>query len=215
MKGLQLMFGTVSQIDEQNVRVRVRLPTCDNLRTAWLPVLQRNTQNNKDYGLPDVGEQVSLLLDADGDDGVVLGAVYSEVDRPAVANRDKRRVDFADGTVVEYDRKNHAMAIGGEIQTLTLTTQATVLIQTQTARVIARDILTLDSPEAIATGNFTVQKRLTYQGGLSGRGGANIDGSVGIKGGIQTTEDIKTAHTSVDDHAHSNGHDGRPTGKPL
>lgn len=213
MKGLQLMFGTVSQIDEQNVRVRVRLPTCDNLRTAWLPVLQRNTQNNKDYGLPDVGEQVSLLLDADGDDGVVLGAVYSEVDRPTVANRDKRRVDFADGTVVEYDRKNHAMAIGGEIRSLTLTTQATVLIQTQNATVKASHTLLLDAPDTVTTGNLTVQKRLTYQGGMSGSGGSGA--AAIIEGTLQASGDIQAGRVSLQHHQHSNGHDGKPTGKPL
>lgn len=213
MKGLQLMFGTVSQIDEHNVRVRVRLPTCDNLRTAWLPVLQRNTQNNKDYGLPDVGEQVSLLLDADGDDGVVLGAVYSEVDRPAVANRDKRRVDFADGTVVEYDRKNHAMAIGGEIKTLTLTTQATVLIQTQNATVKASHTLLLDAPDTVTTGNLTVQKQLTYQGGMSGSGGSGV--AAIIDGTLQASGDIQAGRVSLQNHQHSNGHDGQPIGKPL
>ncbi|BGI52624.1 MAG: phage baseplate assembly protein V [Candidatus Hamiltonella defensa (Ceratovacuna japonica)] len=213
MKGLQLMFGTISQIDAQNVRVRVRLPTCDNLRTAWLPVLQRNTQNNKDYGLPDVGEQVSLLLDADGDDGVVLGAVYSEIDRPTVASRDKRRVYFADGTVVEYDRKNHVMTIGGNIQTLTLTTQATVLIQTQNATVKASHTLLLDAPDTVTTGNLTVQKQLTYQGGMSGSGGSGA--AAIIDGALQASGDIQAGRVSLQHHQHSNGHDGKPTGKPL
>ncbi|WP_406705419.1 phage baseplate assembly protein V [Sodalis sp.] len=209
MSGIKFTTGTVSAVDEKTVRVRVRLPELDNLRTAWLEVLQRNTQNNKDYWLPDIGEQVKLLLDPYGDDGVVLGAVYSQVDRPAIASRDKRRVDFADGTFVEYDRKTHAMAIGGTLQTLTLTTQANVIIQTQNATVKASQQLILDSPDTLSTGNLTVQKRLTYQGGLSGDGGANINGDIKASG------DIQAGKVSLENHQHSNGHEGRPTGKPI
>ncbi|EEC0252062.1 phage baseplate assembly protein V, partial [Salmonella enterica subsp. enterica serovar Sandiego] len=73
MSGVIFETGTVSDIDEKNVRVRVRLPGKNNLRTWWLDVLQHNTQNNKDYWLPDIGEQVRLLLDEHAEDGVVLG----------------------------------------------------------------------------------------------------------------------------------------------
>ncbi|EEG5547051.1 phage baseplate assembly protein V, partial [Salmonella enterica subsp. enterica] len=55
MSGVIFETGTVSDIDEKNVRVRVRLPGKNNLRTWWLDVLQHNTQNNRDYWLPDIG----------------------------------------------------------------------------------------------------------------------------------------------------------------
>ncbi|WGM05960.1 phage baseplate assembly protein V [Arsenophonus nasoniae] len=213
MSGIKFTTGTVSAVDEKTVRVRVRLPELDNLRTAWLEVLQRNTQNNKDYWLPDIGEQVKLLLAPYGDDGVVLGAVYSQVDRPAIASRDKRRVDFADGTFVEYDRKNHAMAIGGEIQTLILTTQGNVHIQTQNATVKASKQLTLDSPDTLTTGNLTVQKQLTYLGGMSGSGGKGAAAT--INGDIKASGDIQAGNVSLKNHQHSHGHEGRPTGKPI
>ncbi|SUH11735.1 baseplate protein [Salmonella enterica subsp. enterica] len=72
MKGVTRQTGIISDIDEAVVRVRVTLPECDNLRSNWLAVLQRNTQDNKDYWLPDIGEQVEVLLDDNGEDGVVL-----------------------------------------------------------------------------------------------------------------------------------------------
>ncbi|MGP4123065.1 MAG: phage baseplate assembly protein V [Sodalis sp. (in: enterobacteria)] len=171
-----------SAVDEKTVRVRVRLLELDNLRTVWLELLQRNTQNKKDYWQPDIGEQVKLLLNPYSDDSVVFGAVYSQVDRPAVASRDKCLVDFADGAFVEYDRKTHVMAVAGTLQTLILTTQDTVHIQTKNSTVKASKLLTLDAPDTLSTGNLTVQKRLSYQGGLSGNGGAKINGSLDIKG---------------------------------
>jgi phage baseplate assembly protein V len=87
MTGVTPQTGTVSAVDADSVKARVRLPECDNMRTNWLDVLQRNTQNNKDYWLPDVGEQVKVLLDENGEDGVILGAVYSDVDKPRSATK--------------------------------------------------------------------------------------------------------------------------------
>ena len=106
MQGVTRQTGIISDIDEAVVRVRVTLPECDDLKSNWLPVLQRNTQDNKDYWLPDIGEQVEVLLDDNGEDGVVLGAVYSTVDTAPLAPRDKRYVQFSDGahlnTIASY-----------------------------------------------------------------------------------------------------------------
>ncbi len=104
-------FGTVSAVDEKTQRVRVRLPDLDNLRTNWLPVLTRKSLRDKDYWLPDVGEQVAVLLDGRGEDGIVLGAIFSSADPVPVASRDKRHVRFDDGTTVEYDRAAHKLKI--------------------------------------------------------------------------------------------------------
>ncbi|MDE7947128.1 phage baseplate assembly protein V, partial [Escherichia coli] len=82
MTGVTRQVGTVSAVDADRVQARVRLPECYKLRKNWLKVLQRNSQDNKDYCLTDLGEQVELLLDANGEDGVILGAVYSDVDKP-------------------------------------------------------------------------------------------------------------------------------------
>ncbi|MDW3463672.1 phage baseplate assembly protein V, partial [Escherichia coli] len=95
MTGVTRQVGTVSAVDADRVQARVRLPECDNLRTNWLNVLQRNTQDNKDYWLPDVGEQVEVLLDANGEDGVILGAVYSDVDKPPFSDKNIRGTRFA------------------------------------------------------------------------------------------------------------------------
>ncbi len=58
MTGVTRQVGTVSAVDADRVQARVRLPECDNLRTNWLNVLQRNTRDNKDYWLPDVGSRL-------------------------------------------------------------------------------------------------------------------------------------------------------------
>ncbi|EDT3088652.1 phage baseplate assembly protein V [Salmonella enterica subsp. enterica serovar Newport] len=150
MNGVIFATGTVSAIDPKTVRARVRLPDHDNLRTWWLDVMQNNTYKNKDYCLPDVGEQVKVLMTPDGVEGVILGAVYSSQDTPVISDPDKRRTDFADGTFVEYDRKNNAMAIGGAIKTLTITTHSDITLQTDTQiTVIARNSATVKTQNAL------------------------------------------------------------------
>ncbi|EDR5775202.1 phage baseplate assembly protein V [Salmonella enterica subsp. enterica serovar Kokomlemle] len=242
MNGVIFATGTVSAIDPVNVRARVRLPDHDNLRTWWLDVMQNNTYKNKDYCMPDVGEQVKVLMTPDGVEGVILGAVYSGKDMPVISDPDKRRTDFADGTFVEYDRKNNAMAIGGTIKTLTITTHSDITLQTdtqltviaqnsatvrtKTATINASDSATvktkkatIDGPETEITGNATIKKNLLVEGSITGKGGMSISGGTGgaaatITGSLTATGDISAGGTSLKRHEHPKGHNGAPTGPP-
>lgn len=195
---MKLETGTVSDIDERRAMARVRLPDHDNLRTAWLSVLHHNTQNNKDYWLPDIGEQVKVLLDLNGDDGVILGSVYSDVDKPLIASRDKRRIDFSDGAFTEYDRKQSAMTIGGNIKTLHITTLGAVTVHTETtATVYAGQNVTIDTPQATVTGDLTVKGKLNATGGLQASGGSgktvSVTGDVSVEGKIDASGKITGA----------------------
>ncbi|EDW6064258.1 phage baseplate assembly protein V [Salmonella enterica subsp. enterica serovar Oslo] len=242
MNGVIFATGTVSAIDPETVRARVRLPDHDNLRTWWLDVMQNNTYKNKDYCMPDVGEQVKVLMTPDGVEGVILGAVYSGKDTPVISDSDRRRTDFSDGTFVEYDRKNNAMAIGGAIKTLTITTHSDITLQTETqVTVIAQNSATvrtktatinasdsatvktqkatIDSPETEITGNTTIKKKLLVKGSITGKGGMLISGGSGgaaatITGSLAATDDISAGGTSLKRHEHPKGHNGAPTGPP-
>lgn len=227
MNGVIFATGTVSAIDPKTVRARVRLPDHDNLRTWWLDIMQNNTYKNKDYCMPDVGEQVKVLMTPDGVEGVILGAVYSGKDTPVISDPDSRRTDFADGTFAEYDRKNNAMAIGGAIKTLTITTHSDITLQTDTqVTVIAQNSATvktqkatIDSPETEITGNTTIKKNLLVEGSITGEGGMSISGGSGgaaatITGSLTATDDISAGGTSLKRHEHPKGHNGAPTGPP-
>lgn len=234
MNGVIFATGTVSAIDPKTVRARVRLPDHDNLRTWWLDVMQNNTYKNKDYCLPDVGDQVKVLMTPDGVEGVILGAVYSSQDTPVISDPDKRRTDFADGTFVEYDRKNNAMAIGGAIKTLTITThndvtviaQNSATVKTQNALIDAANSATIktqkatvNSPETEVTGNTTIKGDLLVKGSITGQGGMAISGGKGgaaatITGSLSATGDVSAGGTSLKRHEHPKGHNGAPTGPP-
>lgn len=191
---LSRRIGTISAVDEARVMVRVRLPECDNLRTAWLPVLQRNTQNNKDYWLPDIGEQVEVLLDDNGEDGLVLGAIYSAADVPMLADKDTRAVTFADGAHIEYDRRTHTLTINGGVQHIAISSGVDVVVNAQR--------VTINAPETTVTGKLLVQGQLTYESGMSGSGGANLNGNVSISGNVSASGSVMDAGGNSNHHSH-------------
>ncbi|EPP4908175.1 phage baseplate assembly protein V [Escherichia albertii] len=219
MKGVTRQTGIISDIDETSVRVRVTLPECDNLKSNWLAVLQRNSQDNKDYWLPDMGEQVEVLLDDNGEDGVVLGAVYSTVDTAPVASRDKRYIQFSDGAAFEYDRSTHQLTINGGIEKIVIEvidrtnlTSPNVEVKAQQVTVTSDTVdikaatVTVDAPMSTFTGNVTVMKKLTWLGGMAGSGGignaATITGNVNVIGNVQASGTLQDSGGNSNHHSH-------------
>lgn len=194
-----LKFGTVSAVDEQTMRVRVRLPDLDNLRTDWLPVLTRKSLRDKDYWLPDIGEHVAVLLDVNGDDGVVLGAIFSDADTVPVVSRDKWHRRFDDSAELEYDRASHTLTVRGGIQKVIVEVGETILLKAGTK-------VTIDAPEAECTGNLLVNGKLTYQGGMAGSGGAGaaavIAGNVQVDGNVDASGSIMDGGGNSNHHSH-------------
>ena len=85
--GATLQFGTVAQVDDAGHQLRVQLPALDNLLTDWLPMITPAAGGNQFYSLPDEGELVVCLLDARGEGGCVIGAIYNAADTPPAASR--------------------------------------------------------------------------------------------------------------------------------
>ncbi len=102
--------GFIESTDVDKVTARVRIPDLDDLISYDLQVLQQNTRKNKDVWMPDLQEEVVCLFMGNGlECGFILGSLYNAVDTPPVASQDKRHITFADGTVLEYDRKEHRL----------------------------------------------------------------------------------------------------------
>ena len=204
-----LQFGTVSAIDEATCHVRVRLDSLDNLRTAMLPVLRPKTLQDKHYSLPDIGEHVAVLLDPNGEDGVVLGAIFSTADMPPVSSVDKFHVRFKDGGAFEYDRATHALDVKGGVVTINVEAGASVTIK-------AGGQVTVDTPQTTITGNVLIEGSLTFMQGMTGTGGAGGGVAVTINGTLKTTQDVIANTVSLIDHIHSDVQPGGgKTGKPV
>ena len=104
--------GIVQTQDIPNCRVRVTFAERNQMVSWWLPILRWGSQNDKDFWIPDIGEQVVCLMDEHDEDGAVLGTIFSQVDQPPSSMTvDKRHLTAKDGSTFEYDRNSHTLAI--------------------------------------------------------------------------------------------------------
>lgn len=107
-----IRIGRVTQIYEDEGTVRVQYLDLDGQVSGKLKVLQKNTLKNFDYWLPDVDELVVVLhFPSDNKSGVILGSFYTESITVPIKDKNTRRVEFEDGTIVEYNRAEHKLII--------------------------------------------------------------------------------------------------------
>ncbi|EJM2516749.1 phage baseplate assembly protein [Salmonella enterica] len=74
------------------------------------------------------------------------------------------------------------------------------------------------TPQLSASQNLTAQGLISGNGGMSVKGGegSSFEGNLNQRGGSFNTDgDVSTAKTSLNNHKHSNGHNGAPTGDPM
>ena len=135
---VSLRFGLVAERDPATCRVKVRLPDLDGLVTDWISVPQRAAMKNKSFNTPDIDEQVSVLLDARGETGVLLGSHFSTVDAPPSTSGDITSMVFEDGTSIAYARAAKSLSIqaAGDI---TITVAGTASISAATVNISGAD----------------------------------------------------------------------------
>jgi len=95
--------GLVRAVDPARAVAKVHLPDEDGLVSDWLPICVPFAMGTRAYWIPKVGSQVVVLLDEHGEDGVIMGAIYSEQDAPPASSADQAVISWADGTAVKYD----------------------------------------------------------------------------------------------------------------
>lgn len=105
-----LRFGIVSQIDPINVQARVSFED-DESTSYWLPILQTKTLKDKFYAMPDIGEQVACLMDANSEDGVILGAIYSTEDVPVVTSEKQISLNLENNSLINIDKETNSLNI--------------------------------------------------------------------------------------------------------
>lgn len=104
-----IFIGIVTDLLPEKGMAVVTMPDHDEKPTAPFFVLQRGTAKTKHYWMPAIDEQV-LCLRAPNfagkgmGDGFILGAIYSDVDKPLENNADNRSVIFDDGSFIRYEK---------------------------------------------------------------------------------------------------------------
>ena len=124
-----IVIGQVTELDAARARVRVR---AGETLTGWLPFTTPRAGEDRTWHAPEPGEQV--VLAAPGGDlaaAVVIGSCYRDAHPQPADTKDVRRTIFKDGTIEEYDRKEHRWrldmrATDGTMEILTGTTQVII-----------------------------------------------------------------------------------------
>lgn len=102
--------GEVSSVDYEKGTARVVFDDEESFVSNDLQVLQRNTQDNQDFWMPDVGEDVVCLFLPNGmEDGFILGSFYADEVAPPESGENKRYVKFKDESEIEYDWEKHRL----------------------------------------------------------------------------------------------------------
>lgn len=98
-----LKYGVISSIQPAKGTARVHFDD-DGIVSAELPILQWKTLKDKYAHSFDVGEHVVCFMDEHAENGVVLGAIYSEDEKPLITNADETGVTYEDGSYFKYNR---------------------------------------------------------------------------------------------------------------
>ncbi|MDD0973797.1 phage baseplate assembly protein V [Pseudomonas fontis] len=169
--GVELEYGEVSAVDYLTCRIRVRLDDRDGVESFWLNVPQRNSQGTKRRPLmPEIDEQVAVLLDEDGVGGVYLGGIYSTAEPPPVVDENTDYVRYSDGTVVSYDRAAGVMTLDN-VGALLVKCARNVTVESGEPVVVKAPAANLVIPLVTLDGNLQVNGNINATGTIMDTGG--------------------------------------------
>ncbi|WP_460418865.1 phage baseplate assembly protein V [Pseudomonas sp. microsymbiont 2] len=168
---VELEYGEVSAVDYLTCRIRVRLDDRDGVESYWLNVPQRNAQGTKRRPLmPEIGEQVAVLLDRDGVGGVCLGGIYSTAEPPPVVDQDTDYVRYSDGTVVSYNQAAGVMTLDS-VGELIVKCSRNIAVEAGSPVTVKAPAATLEIPQVTLNGNLQVNGNIAATGTILDAGG--------------------------------------------
>lgn len=139
-----LRFGTIAEVDCDAALARVQIGP---LRTDWRPWCVQRAGDARTWWAPSVGEQV-ILLSPGGDlaAGIILPAAYSRSYPAPSDNPTCHLTRYPDGAVIQYDYQSHAL---------------TAILPEASSAMVKADLLTVDAPQTICTGDLVVAGTIT------------------------------------------------------
>lgn len=104
-----IKYGTVTEIKADTAQVKVTFKESNNIVSYYMPVLQSFAGKNNAYVLPSIDDVVVCLISPRGESGVVIGSIYTGINKPLIADENKYNVTFDDETQIEYDKKENIL----------------------------------------------------------------------------------------------------------
>ncbi|MFO0387555.1 MAG: phage baseplate assembly protein V [Flavobacteriales bacterium] len=177
-----LRFGTISEIDPAKGLARVRFEE-DGIVSAWLPIIQRRTLKDKTMETFDIDEHVACLMDDKAEEGVIVGAIFNDKDKPEGGGPNVWARKFEDGTVIKYDRSAKKL-------TATLASGGTAEITASEVKI---------------TGNLVVT------GSINGGGAMALEGDLEAKGEVSAKTGVPATRVNLSTHVHPTALPGAPS----
>lgn len=208
-----LQVGVVSAVDHAARRCRVTVGDWTSLPIPWLSFAAGAVRS---WRPPSQNEQ-AVVVAPSGDLATAFAIVgyYTEQHDAPDSSPDKTVMDFPDGARESYDHASSEYVFdvpaGGRIVFRIGDTQ---LVLEAAGTTLTTPTFTGDTPTATFTGDTTVEKRLTFNGGMTGKsggGGATME----IEGKARFTEDVIAGDISLTGHSHMEQGDGAPVGPPI
>ena len=192
-----IKIGVISSIDYAKGTARVSFEDDDEVVSYELQVLHTNTLQNKDYAMPDVGEDViCIFLPSGNEEGFILGSVYAGDTMPPENSGDFRTILFKDGTKISYNRATHELKAtieGTEItanrQDVSVTAPNSITATAKTATITASGAATIKAPMITLDGDVSITGTLQAVA-------INASGTV-TAGGLATTGEVDAQKIKV------------------
>ena len=109
-----LKYGLISEMDTSTGFCRVKFLD-DNIVSPPMQITFMSTQGTKIFFPFEVNTCVACIMDEHGDNGVVVGAIYQDEDKPDEnVSEDAMRIVFSDGAIIEYNFKTNKFTFDGE-----------------------------------------------------------------------------------------------------
>ena len=177
-----LRFGNITEIDVSKCYARVKFLD-DGIVSAPLQIVVMGALSTKFFHIFDINEQVACLMDENSEDGVILGAVFSDDITPDAGDKDVVRVLFPDDSSIEYNRNSHEynIDIKGKIN---ITAESDINIKSDAE-------VNLDAEVVNATATT-----INIEGATNITGATEITGNLIVTGNI-TASGTVTATTAI------------------
>ena len=99
--------GVIKEVDHDKRRAKVQLQDEDDNQSFWLRLPTRGGKDNVEVDDYAEEELVDVLVDWDGEDGVIIGGSFNEKDTPPWTDKNKRGRKYSDGAELTHNTETH------------------------------------------------------------------------------------------------------------
>lgn len=160
-----LKFGKIQEVDRMKGRVKVRFEE-DDLVSDWIPFTIPQSKSNRFHYWPSDGEHVACHMDDNCENGIVLGAVYSQRDAVPTEFDQSQAAYKSDQVTIRINVDRVEIQVGDTMQSY----------DTDNVRIETSSYIKLVAPTIEIEGDLEVSGKITADGEVK----TNLTGGVSL-----------------------------------